>query len=251
MIHVRQLAKTYEDAQGGEVRAVEEVTLTCNAGEVYGLLGANGAGKTTTLRCLATILQPTGGSAQVAGFDLVTQPDGVRRNIGFLSAGSGGYARLTPRETLKFFGSIHGMTGEKLRDRVEQTLAMFDVTGFADRPFDKLSTGMKQRVGLARAVVHDPPVLILDEPTSGLDPVVSKIVEDAVVRLARNGKCILFSTHLLEQAQAICDRIGVIGSGRVLAEGTLPQLCAHTHTTNLREAFFALVQSSTPAGTEA
>lgn len=251
MIQVRELAKTYEDAQGGQVRAVEDVTLTCRAGEVYGLLGANGAGKTTTLRCLATILQPTSGTATIANYDLVTQPDGVRRSIGFLSAGSGGYARLTPRETLKFFASIHGLAGAQLHDRVEHTLAMFDVTSFADRPFDKLSTGMKQRVGLARAVVHDPPVLILDEPTSGLDPVVSKIVEDAVVRLARNGKCILFSTHLLEQAQAICDRIGVIGSGRVLAEGTLAELCAATKTTNLREAFFALVDTTSQAATEA
>lgn len=251
MIQVRHLAKTYEDAQGGQIRAIEDVTLSCNAGEVYGLLGANGAGKTTTLRCLATILQPTAGTAQIAGYDLVKQPDGVRRSIGFLSAGSGGYARLTPRETLSFFASIHGLSGAQLHDRVEQTLTMFDVTGFADRPFDKLSTGMKQRVGLARAVVHDPPVLILDEPTSGLDPVVSKIVEDAVIRLARDGKCILFSTHLLEQAQAICDRIGIIGSGRVLAEGTLAELCAATGATNLREAFFALVESPTHTATEA
>ncbi len=251
MIQVRELAKTYEDAQGGQIRAVESVSLTCNAGEVYGLLGANGAGKTTTLRCLATILLPTSGAATIAGYDLVSQPDGVRRSIGFLSAGSGGYARLTPRETLRFFGSMHGLTGAALQDRVEKTLAMFDVTSFADRPFDKLSTGMKQRVGLARAVVHDPPVLILDEPTSGLDPVVSKIVEDAVVNLARSGKCILFSTHLLDQAQAICDRIGIIGAGRVLAEGTLSELCAATKTTNLREAFFALVDPHTPAATEA
>ena len=248
MIHVAHLTKTYEDPDGGEVRAVSDATLTCRAGEIYGLLGPNGAGKTTTLRCLATILTPTSGTATVAGHDLVRDPEGVRRSIGFLSANTGLYARLTPRETLRFFGSLHGMAKDRLEARVEELLAMFDITGYADRPNDRLSTGMKQRVGLARAAVHDPPVLILDEPTTGLDPIVSRTVEDAVVALARQGKCVLFSTHLLHQAEDICTRIGVIGTGRVLAEGTIPELCQRTGTRNLREAFFALVD--TAANTE-
>lgn len=241
MIHVAQLTKTYEDPDGGEVRAVSDATLTCNAGEIYGLLGPNGAGKTTTLRCLATILTPTSGTATISGHDLLGNPEGVRRSIGFLSANTGLYARLTPRETLRFFGALHGMSGDQLEARVEALLETFDVTSYADRPNDRLSTGMKQRVGLARAAVHDPPVLILDEPTTGLDPIVSRTVEQAVVGLARQGKCVLFSTHLLHQAEDICTRIGVIGHGRVLAEGTIPELCERTGTRNLREAFFALV----------
>src|SRR5688500_16546729 len=241
MIHVSHLTKTYEDPDGGEVLAVRDATLTCNAGEIYGLLGPNGAGKTTTLRCLATVLTPTAGTATIAGHDLRDAPEAVRRSIGFLSANTGLYARLTPRETLRFFGALHGMSGPRLESRVEELLAMFDITGYADRPNDRLSTGMKQRVGLARAAVHDPPVLILDEPTTGLDPIVSRTVEDAVVALAREqGKCVLFSTHLLHQAEDICTRIGVIGGGRVLGEGTIPELCERTGTRNLREAFFSL-----------
>src|SRR5688500_295913 len=241
MIHVSHLTKTYEDPDGGEVLAVRDATLTCNAGEIYGLLGPNGAGKTTTLRCLATVLTPTAGTATIAGHDLRDDPESVRRNIGFLSANTGLYARLTPRETLRFFGALHGMSGRHLEDRVNELRALFDITSYADRPNDRLSTGMKQRVGLARAAVHDPPVLILDEPTTGLDPIVSRTVEQAVVTLAKQGKCVLFSTHLLHQAEDICSRIGVIGDGRVLDEGTIPELCERTGTRNLREAFFSLV----------
>ena len=240
MIQVHHLTKSYEDPDGGEVAAARDVCLTCNAGEIYGLLGPNGAGKTTTLRCLATILTPTSGTATIAGHDLVTEPQAVRRKIGFLSANTGLYARLTPRETLRFFGELHGLHDQALQSRVDEVLALFDISGYADRPNDRLSTGMKQRVGLARAVVHDPPVLILDEPTSGLDPIVSRTVEQAVQSLKAAGKCVLFSTHLLAQAEDVCDRIGVIGQGQVLAEGTIPELCALTGTQSLRHAFFAL-----------
>src|SRR4051794_22137055 len=241
MVDVRGLSKIYEDPTGGPIPAAEDVSLTCHAGEIYGLLGPNGAGKTTTLRCLATTLTPTGGRARIAGHDVATESEAVRRNIGFLSAAIGLYSRLTPRETLKFFAQLYGMTGELLETRVAHVLQLFDITSYADRPNDRLSTGMKQRVGLARAVVHDPPVLILDEPTSGLDPIVSRTVERAVQSLAAAGKCVLFSTHLLDQAEAICSRIGVIGRGQVLAQGTVAQLCARTGTKNLRGAFFALV----------
>jgi sodium transport system ATP-binding protein len=243
MIQVRQLTKTYEDPDGGEIAAVSDACLSCAPGEIYGLLGPNGAGKTTTLRCLATVLTPTSGTATIAGYDLRTNPEAVRRSIGFLSASTGLYARLTPRETLRFFASLHGLDGTALDQRVEDTLKLFDVIEYADRPNDRLSTGMKQRVGLARAAVHDPSVLILDEPTTGLDPIVTQTVENAVQTLARAGKCILLSTHMLSQAEDICHRIGVIGHGRVLAEGTIADLCERTETKNLRQAFFKLVQS--------
>src|SRR5205809_2427763 len=210
VIEVRSLTKVYEDPDGGEIVAVADASFSCAGGEIYGLLGPNGAGKTTTLRCLATVLTPTSGTAIVNGFDITAEPQEVRRSIGFLSANTGLYARLTPRETLRFFASLHGMKGPALEARVEEVLGLFDITAYADRANDRLSTGMKQRVGLARAAVHDPPVLILDEPTTGLDPIVSRTVEQAVIALAQRGKCVLFSTHLLAQAEDICDRIGVI-----------------------------------------
>ena len=243
MIRVENLTKTYEDPDGGEVPAVKDATLSCAAGEIYGLLGPNGAGKTTTLRCLATILIPTGGTATIAGHDLIQEPEAVRRSIGFLSASTGLYARLTPRETLRFFGALYGLADEQLDQRVEATLKLFDVTEYADRPNDRLSTGMKQRVSLARAVVHDPPVLILDEPTNGLDPIVTQTVESAVQSLAAAGKCVLLSTHMLSQAEDICHRIGIIGHGRVLGEGTIAELCKRTGTPNIRKAFFAMIEN--------
>jgi sodium transport system ATP-binding protein len=246
MIEVQHLSKTYEDPGGEEIAALIDATLSCAAGEIYGLLGPNGAGKTTTLRCLATILAPTSGTATIAGHDIGSQSEQVRRSIGFVSATTALYARLTPRETLHFFGALHGLQGAKLEARVRDTLALFAIEEYADRPNDRLSTGMKQRVNLARAVVHDPPVLILDEPTTGLDPVVSRTVEDAVKTLAQNGKCVLFSTHLLDQAEDLCSRLGIIARGRVVAEGSVAELCAQTGTSNLRGAFFALVEDKQP-----
>src|SRR5688500_8137259 len=244
MIQVHRLTKTYEDPDGGEVAAARDVTLTCNAGEIYGLLGPNGAGKTTTLRCLATILTPTSGTATIAGSDLVTEPETVRRKIGFLSANTGLYARLTPRETLRFFGELHGMHGDALSRRVDEVLTLFDITSYADRPNDRLSTGMKQRVGLARAVVHDPPVLILDEPTTGLDPVVSRTVETAVRKLADSGKCVLFSTHMLARAQDRCGRVAVMAHGRSLTVGTQRERRDQWQSKDLREAFFKIIESA-------
>ena len=247
MIEVRHLTKTYEDPDGNEVPALVDASWRCEAGEIFGLLGPNGAGKTTSLRCLATILTPTSGTATIAGHDLVTQPEQVRRSIGFLSGTTGIYGRLTPRETIGFFGSLYGLSGRHLQERVERVLTLFGISEYADRPNDRLSTGMKQRVGIARAVVHDPPVVILDEPTSGLDPIVTRAVEEAVASLAKAGRCVLFSTHSLSQAEDLCTRIGVIGRGRVLGAGTIPELCAATGTQNLRQAFFALVDGSTGA----
>src|SRR5438034_3650050 len=207
MIEVHQLTKTYEDPDGGEIAAVTDACLSAAAGQIYGLLGPNGAGKTTTLRCLATVLTPTHGTATIAGHDLRNEPEAVRRSIGFLSASTGLYARLTPRETLRFFASLHGLGGAVLEERVETTLKLFAVTEYADRPNDRLSTGMKQRVGLARAVVHDPPVVILDEPTSGLDPVVTRAVDEVIASIAAAGRCVVLSTHVLSQAEELCTRI--------------------------------------------
>jgi len=249
-VDVRNLSKTYEEPSGGEIAAADNVSLACHAGEIFGLLGPNGAGKTTTLRCLATILTPTSGNATIAGYDLLKEPEMIRRNIGFLSGTTGNYARLTPRETLRFFGAMYGWEKEKLEARVEEVIKMFDVTSYADRPNDRLSTGMKQRVGLARAVVHDPPVLILDEPTTGLDPVVSRTVEQAVRALADSGKCVLFSTHMLWQAEEICDRLAVMANGKVLGAGTPQELRDRNQAKDLREAFFKMIESNNATAEE-
>jgi sodium transport system ATP-binding protein len=247
MIEVRHLSKSFEDPDGREIPAVVNAGFSCIAGEIYGLLGPNGAGKTTTLRCLATILTPTSGTIHIAGHDAAEHPEAIRASIGFLTANAGLYGRLTPRETLQFFGGLHGLRGAALEQRVENALDLFDVRGFADRPNDRLSTGMRQRVGLARALVHDPPVVILDEPTSGLDPIVSRLVEETVVDLARRGKCVLLSTHSLTQAEEICGRMGLIAEGRVVAEGTAEELCAIAGSLSLRDAFFKLVRETQQA----
>jgi sodium transport system ATP-binding protein len=241
MIEVRDLTKIFEDPDGGEIVAVSGACLTCAAGEVYGLLGPNGAGKTTTLRCLATILTPSSGAATIAGHDLVREPEAVRRSVGFHSSTTGLYGRLTPRETLRFFGALYALESPRLDERVEEMLDLFGITEYADRPNDRLSTGMRQRVSLARAAIHDPPVLILDEPTAGLDPIISRTVEEAVQSLARAGKCVLFSTHMLAQAEELCARLGIIVGGEVIAEGSIDELCARTGSRSLRAAFFALV----------
>jgi sodium transport system ATP-binding protein len=246
MVQVQNLSKIYEEPGGAEHVAVSGATLTCLPGQIYGLLGPNGAGKTTTLRCLATVLRPTAGTATVAGYDLLKQPEDVRRSIGFLSGSTGLYQRLTPRETVRFFGQLYGLAGAHLESRVTEVLDLFRINEYADRPNDRLSTGMKQRVGLARAIVHDPPVVILDEPTSGLDPIVTRDVEDAVSALAAAGRCVILSTHSLSQAEDICARIGVIAHGKVLAEGTTQELCSSTQTPNLRQAFFKLVELHDP-----
>lgn len=250
MIEVLGLTKQYEDPGGGVVAAASEIRFTAVPGQIFGLLGPNGAGKTTTLRCLSTILTPTGGTARVAGHDIVSHPALVRKNLGFVSGSTGLYAKLTPRETLRFFGKLNEVPKTELEDRVEATLRRFAVTSYADRPNDRLSTGMKQRVSLARAIVHDPPVVILDEPTSGLDPIASQNVEEAIMELRSAGKCVLLSTHMMYQAEEMCDRLGVIGAGKMLAEGTAADILASTGEPDLRRAFFKLVSESgtdTPA----
>lgn len=224
LVDVRQLTKVYPGHDGREVRAVEEVEFQCRSGEVFGLLGLNGAGKTTTLRMLATSLTPTSGSAVVAGHDIVREPREVRHSIGFLSSATGLYPRLTAEEMVRVFGELHGLRGEELRERVDRTLRTFGIDRYADMRCEKLSTGMKQKVSIARAVVHDPPVLILDEPTSGLDVLAAATTLDFVEELRAQGRCVLFSTHILSEVERLCDRIAILHDGRIRAEGTLEEL---------------------------
>ena len=241
MIQVRDLSKTFTGPKGGTFRAVDGVSFQVSACEVFGLLGPNGAGKTTTLRMMATLLRPSSGSATVNGFDIVRESSKVRAQIGFLSGDMGTYARLSPREMLNFFGQLHGMNSARLAKRIEELFLLFDMTSFADVRGDKLSTGMKQKSAIARSMLHDPPVLILDEPTAGLDVPTARVVEAAVLNAKRSGKCVVYSTHVMEEAEYLCDRIGVINGGKLRAEGTMDELRAVTGKQRLREVFLHLL----------
>src|SRR5580693_547777 len=241
MIRVENLAKSFEDKKRGTVQALDHVSFEVKPREIFGLLGPNGAGKTTCLRLLATILKPTSGTAEVGGADIVRSPEEVRRRIGFLSGDMGSYARLTPREVLAFFGKLNGLDGSSLRHRIDEMVKTFEFGEFADTKIDKLSTGMKQKVAIARTVLHDPPILILDEPSSGLDVPTARLIENFMLRARESGKCILFSTHVMEEAEYLCDRIGVVHQGKLRALGTMDELRELTGKHRLREIFLDLL----------
>ncbi len=247
LIVVDRLVKEFLDPKGEVVRAVDGVSFRCAAGSVYGLLGLNGAGKTTTLRMLSTVLSPTRGTATLDGRDIAGDPRGVRASIGFLSGTTGLYHRLTARETLRFFGEFHGLTGPALDARVKTVLEFFEIERFADQRCDKLSTGMKQKVSIGRAVVHDPPILILDEPTAGLDVLAASTTIDFVKRCRDEGKCVLFSTHVMSEAEKLCDRIAILHGGVIRAEGTLEELREATGEHYLEDVFRRIVTQDAAA----
>jgi sodium transport system ATP-binding protein len=241
MIQVQELSKSFRDPKRGTRLAVDRVSFDVRAGEVFGLLGPNGAGKTTTLRLIATLLKPTSGTAVLNGFDINREPQKVREQIGFLSGDMGLYGRLTPREILNFFGQLNGMEPGHRAKRIQELLTLFDMQSFADVRTDKLSTGMKQKTAIARTMLHNPPILILDEPTSGLDVPTARTIEAAIVEAKRAGKCIVYSTHVMEEAEYLCDRIAVINDGRLKTIGTMDQLRAATGKQRLREIFLELL----------
>ena len=225
-IRAEGLTKVYQDPRRGVVEALTGLDLECRQGEIFGLLGPNGAGKTTTLRILATILSPTAGRATIDGVDVALDPLEARRRIGFLSASTGLYPRLTARETLTYFGRLHGIAEDALAARVDELVAAFDMGAFADGRCGSLSTGQKQRVSIARAVLHDPPVLILDEPASGLDPRARVEIKEILRELARMGKTILISSHILTELADVCSSVGIMEQGRLVASGTIPEVLA-------------------------
>ena len=225
----------------GRMRAVDGLSLAIPAGEIYGLLGPNGAGKTTALRMLAGLLAPTSGYARLAGIDVAVHPQKAKAKLGFLSASTGLYARLSARELLVYFGRVNGMADAAIERRLEVLTAALDLGRILDRRCEALSTGEKQRVSLARAVFHDPPVMILDEPTSGLDVLASRFLRDFVRAERGRGKAIIFSTHYLAEAELLCDRIGLLFRGRLLREGTPPALRAEAGAATLEEAFLTFV----------
>jgi len=241
-IEIENLSKDYLDRARGVVRAIDGINIHCNYGEIVGLLGPNGAGKTTTLRTLSTVLTPTSGHARVAGYDVAAEPLQVRQNLGFLTGGTGLYGRLTPREILRFFGKLNEMSDEQIEQRTENLMDLFDMRSYQNSHCERLSTGQKQRVNLARVLLHNPPVIILDEPTAGLDIISSRTILEFIRSAKHEGKSILFSTHYLTEAEILCDRIAIIHNGKILACDTLEGLKAQTSKQTLVDVFFALVQ---------
>ncbi len=221
----------------GDVHAVEDVSVTVAAGEVVGLLGPNGAGKTTTLRMLAGILTPDRGSVRVCGLDIHAEPLDAKRRLGFLSGDTHLYQRLSPVEVLTYFGTLYGMPAARIRERIDVLAAELEMHAFKDRPCATLSSGQKQRANIARAFLHDPDLLILDEPTTALDVISGRFVADAIRRKRAEGKAVLFSTHVMSEAEYLCDRIALVHAGRIIDEGPLPDLLARAGQDNLTDAF--------------
>ena len=241
MIEVRDLSKSFRAADGTSVTAVDAIRFTVHPGEVFGLLGPNGAGKTTTLRMLCTVLKPTGGTATVAGYDVAKQPSEVRRHVGFLSANTGVYDRMTAWEMVEYYGRLNLIPADELRTRMDDLFRTLQMDSFRDVPGAKMSTGMKQKVSIARALVNDPPVLIFDEPTSGLDVLVQRAVLESIKQLRGRGKTIVFSTHIMREVEKLCDRVAIMSKGRILVCGTLDELRQLHNQPDLEELFFALV----------
>jgi sodium transport system ATP-binding protein len=248
VIQVTGLCKRFFDYQRGWVPAVTDVSFECRPGAIFGLLGPNGAGKTTTLRILSTVLKPTAGRAVVAGYDVVTDPENVRASIGYMSASTGIYDRMTAWELVEYFGRLYGMPEEALRARMETIFDWLKMNDFRDVLGSKMSTGMKQKASIARTIVHDPPVLIFDEPTSGLDVLVARAVLQNIIELRDRGKTIVFSTHSMHEVEKLCSNVAIIYKGRVQAEGTPRGLLAEFDQPDLEELFFFLVGRADSGG---
>jgi len=231
---------------------VDGIDFECRPGEIFGLLGANGAGKTTTLRMLSTILKPTAGSARLMGHDVLSEPETVRRNLGFYSSTTALYPRLTAREPLDLFARINGYDPARVKERVEQLIVRFGITEYANARVDKLSSGMKQKVSIARTVVHDPPILIFDEPTVGLDVLNALEMQKIIVEFRNEGKTIIFSTHIMSEAERLCDRIAIIHRGRIHVCNTLAYLREAVGLRYLEDIFVHYVErADTQAGESA
>ncbi len=240
MIQVSHLSKSFPLAGGGELRAVDDVSFTVQAGEVYGLLGPNGAGKTTTLRMVLGLLHPTSGEAAIEGYSSASQPQEVKRRVGIVSATAGLYQWLSAREYLLFFADLYGVPAITAAESLDRLSRLLELQALLDRRCVTLSTGQKQRVQLARALMHDPPVLLLDEPTLGLDVFGSQTVLEYLGLLRQQGKAVILTTHRLDEAERLCDRFGLLHRGRLVAEGTLGELQSQIGGTTLVDMFLRI-----------
>lgn len=241
LVDVRDLVKSFPTPTGEVKLAVAGVSFHVDAGEIYGLLGPNGAGKTTTLRMLSGLMRPTAGYAALDGIDVSVESGKARGKLGFLTASTGLYQRLTPREVLTYFGELHHLDRAVIQKRVNWLIEWLGMGDFAELQCGALSTGQKQRTNIARALIADPPVLIMDEPTLGLDVLTNRIILDFIRREREAGKAILLSTHYLDEAERLCDRIGLLHQGKLVAEGDLATLARQTGRQRLSDMFLEVV----------
>jgi len=254
IVEVSELTKVFPTTTGEEKRAVDAISFSVAPGRIYGLLGPNGAGKTTTLRMIAGLLTPTAGCVRLAGNDPQIDCEAAKRCLGYLTASTGLYQRLSPRELLNYFGELIGLERVARKKRIDELMAWLDMGSFADLRCGGLSTGQKQRTNIARALMGDPPILVMDEPTLGLDVLTNRVVLDFIRAEGHRGKAIILSTHYLDDAEAICTEFGLIHNGRIVGEGDLEALRAQSGRTRLREIFLALcgeeehVLSGVPGG---
>jgi ABC-2 type transport system ATP-binding protein len=239
VIRTDKLSKYY--GKGGEIKAVDEFDLEVHEGETFGLLGPNGAGKTTTVRLLNCIIKPSGGTATVNGFDILKEETDVKRVTGLLAESPGLYEKLSAKEFLEFIGALYDVPNDILPERIDDLLKLFELYDRRDDLLEGYSRGMKQKVLIAAALIHDPPILFLDEPTSMLDPRAALMVKDLIKKLASSaGKTIFICSHILPIVEEICDRIGIINQGKLIAVGTVDDIVAQTRTKTLEEAFIAI-----------
>lgn len=249
MIEIKNLTKVYKlskkQMKEQKVKknmkiAVENVSIIAKRGEIYGLLGPNGAGKTTALRCIATLLKPTDGEIIVKGYDTIKEPESVRKEIGFLTNEIKLDPQFSPQYMFHFFGRLHGIDEKIIAERREELFSYFEINEFKDKKISELSTGMKQKAAIAVSLVHDPDIIIFDEPTTGLDIVTARSVTDYLKKLRNQGKLIVISTHIMSEAEKLCDRIGIIINGKKVVDGTLEEIIEETGSKDLEDSFFEL-----------
>jgi len=241
MIEIENLSKSFRAQRFRKFLAVDGVSFSVGDGEVLGLLGPNGAGKTTIMRLVGTVLKPSAGTARVGGFDVRQKPNDVRGVLGVLPEYWGLYERFTPREHLRLFGKFYRLNGPALEKRIEDLIHLLDMNEYADRPCKRFSKGMSQKVALARALIHDPANLLLDEPTAGLDVMSARQVRGLISQARGQGKCVIVSTHILSEAERLCDRLVFLDRGKVVAEGTPEDLCKQAGVDSVEDAFLTLV----------
>ncbi|RMF86094.1 MAG: heme ABC exporter ATP-binding protein CcmA [Planctomycetota bacterium] len=246
MIVIEELTKTFPTPDGNEKTAVDHVSFRIDAGEIYGLLGPNGAGKTTTLRMISGLLKPTSGRVTIDGCDVVADPEAAKRKIGFLTANTGLYLRLTVHEFLHYFATLYGLDADQAQRRIDELSEWLGMREFMRLRCGALSTGQKQRVNIARALIADPPILIMDEPTLGLDVLSNRLILSLIRTQAQAGKAVLLSTHALDEIETMCQRIGLIHNGRLIAEGDLASLRALAGRQRLSDIFLQLTGADEP-----